>query len=291
MSGNQDARQQALMIEQMRMSMSALCDALSVTSVVTSGDPSTNALDIDITSATALAVVSVEGSINGSLMIALLDGASPDITTSEALVIALDDAIDAMSQVLDSVIGPPAPASGAPTIPADINVPLLVDGAVVGSVLLFLAEPAAAEEPVAVPEAAPAAAPAAPAAPAAAPVAAPAAPVAAPAAAPVAAPVAAPAAPAAAPVAALAAAPVAPVIPKQIDALSSVQMEVTIEVGRTFLPIGQLLQLQPGEIVELDREVGTPLDMYINGTLLAHGEIVVIDDQFGFRVTSVVSAG
>jgi flagellar motor switch protein FliN/FliY len=68
-------------------------------------------------------------------------------------------------------------------------------------------------------------------------------------------------------------------------------MEVTIEVGRTFLPIGQLLQLQPGEIVELDREVGTPLDMYINGTLLAHGEIVVIDDQFGFRVTSVVSAG
>ena len=293
MSGNQDARQQALMIEQMRMSMSALCDALSVTSVVTSGDPSTTALDIDITSATALAVVSVEGSINGSLMIALLDGASPDITTSEALVVALDDAIDAMSQVLDSVIGPPAPASGAPTIPADINVPLLVDGAVVGSVLLFLAEPAAAEEPVAVPEAAPAAAPAAPAAPAASaaePVAAPAAPVAAPVAAPAAAPVAAPAAPAAAPVAALAAAPVAPVIPKQIDALSSVQMEVTIEVGRTFLPIGQLLQLQPGEIVELDREVGTPLDMYINGTLLAHGEIVVIDDQFGFRVTSVVSA-
>ena len=281
MSGNLDARQQALMIEQMRMSMSALCDALSVTSVVTSGDPSTTALDIDITSAAAMAVVSVEGSINGSLMIALLDGASPDITTSEALVVALDDAIDAMSQVLDSVIGPPAPASGAPTIPADINVPLLVDGAVVGSVLLFLAEPAAAEEPVAVPEAVPAAAPAAE------PLAAPAAPAAAPVAAPAAEPVAAPAAPAAA----LVAAPVAPVIPKQIDALSNVQMEVTIEVGRTFLPIGQLLQLQPGEIVELDREVGTPLDMYINGTLLAHGEIVVIDDQFGFRVTSVVSAG
>jgi flagellar motor switch protein FliN/FliY len=68
-------------------------------------------------------------------------------------------------------------------------------------------------------------------------------------------------------------------------------MEITIEVGRTFLPIGQLLQLQPGQIVELDREVGTPLDMYINGTLLARGEIVVVDDQFGFRVTSVVAAG
>ena len=79
--------------------------------------------------------------------------------------------------------------------------------------------------------------------------------------------------------------------PKQIDALANVQMEVTIEVGRTLLPIGQLLQLQPGQIVELDREVGTPLDMYINGTLLARGEIVVVDDQFGFRVTSVVAAG
>ena len=77
---------------------------------------------------------------------------------------------------------------------------------------------------------------------------------------------------------------------KQMDALAGVQMEITIEVGRTSLPIGQLLQLQPGQIVELDREVGSPLDMFINGTLLAHGEIVVVDDLFGFRVTSVVTA-
>ena len=76
---------------------------------------------------------------------------------------------------------------------------------------------------------------------------------------------------------------------KQMDALAGVQMEITIEVGRTSLPIGQLLQLQPGQIVELDREVGSPLDMFINGTLLAHGEIVVVDDLFGFRVTSVVT--
>ena len=76
---------------------------------------------------------------------------------------------------------------------------------------------------------------------------------------------------------------------KQMDALAGVQMEITIEVGRTSLPIGQLLQLQPGQIVELDREVGSPLDMFINGTLLARGEIVVVDDQFGFRVTSVVT--
>ena len=169
---------------------------------------------------------------------------------------------------MDSEIGAPAPASGAPTIAPDVSVPLLVDGAVVGAVLLFLApatEAAAPAEPApAEPEAA--AAPAAPA-PAAAP---------------------APPAPAAAP------AQTAPAFnplstPKQMDALAGVQMEVTIEVGRTSLPIGQLLQLQPGQIVELDREVGSPLDMFINGTLLARGEIVVVDDQFGFRVTSVVT--
>ena len=78
-------------------------------------------------------------------------------------------------------------------------------------------------------------------------------------------------------------------VPKQIDALAGVQMEVTIEIGRTRLPVGELLQLQPGQVLELDREVGSPLDMYINGTLLARGEIVVLEDHFGFRVTAVVS--
>jgi flagellar motor switch protein FliN/FliY len=65
-------------------------------------------------------------------------------------------------------------------------------------------------------------------------------------------------------------------------------MEVTIEIGRTRLPVGELLRLQPGQVLALDREVGSPLDMFINGTLLARGEIVIVDDQFGFRVTSVV---
>jgi flagellar motor switch protein FliN/FliY len=265
--GNNEG-QLALIMEQMRMSMSGLCDALSVTSVVASGEPSLTPLDIEITSTTSLAVVSVEGSINGNLMVALLEGASPDITTSEGLVEELGAAIDAMSQVMDSEIGAPAPASGAPTIAPDVSVPLLVDGAVVGAVLLFLApateaaapaEPAPAEPEAAAP--APAPAPPAPA----------------------------PAAPA--PPAPAQAAPVFNPLstPKQMDALAGVQMEVTIEVGRTSLPIGQLLQLQPGQIVELDREVGSPLDMFINGTLLARGEIVVVDDQFGFRVTSVVT--
>lgn len=267
--GNNEG-QMVLIMEQMRMAMSGLCDALSVTSVVSSGDPSLEPLDIVITSSASLAVVSVEGSINGNLMVALLEGASPDITTSEGLVEEFASAIDAMSQVLDSEIGAPSPASGAPTVAPDVSVPLLVDGAVVGAVLLFLAPasetaPAEPDEP-AEPAAAEPAAPAAPAAPA------------------PAAPTAAPAAPAAPPAVFGGMGTI-----KQMDALAGVMMEVTIEVGRTSLPIGQLLQLQPGQIVELDREVGSPLDMFINGTLLAHGEIVVVDDQFGFRITSVVT--
>ena len=258
--GNNEG-QLALIMEQMRMSMSGLCDALSVTSVVASGEPSLTPLDIEITSTTSLAVVSVEGSINGNLMVALLEGASPDITTSEGLVEELESAMDSMSQVMDSEIGAPAPASGAPTIAPDVSVPLLVDGAVVGAVLLFVAPATEAAAP-----AEPAPAEPAPAEPEA-------------------------AAPAAAPPAPAQAAPTFNPLstPKQMDALAGVQMEVTIEVGRTSLPIGQLLQLQPGQIVELDREVGSPLDMFINGTLLARGEIVVVDDQFGFRVTSVVT--
>ena len=255
-AGNNESRM-ALIMEQMHMSMSGLCDALSVTSVVSAGDPSMDPLDIAITSTSSLAVVSVEGTINGNLMVALLEGASPDITTSEGLVEEFDTAVDAMSQVMDSEIGTPVPASGAPTIAPDVSVPLLVDGALVGAALLFLAP---AEDPVEEPATAPT-----------------------PAAAPATAPT-----PAAAPATAPAAFSSMGTM-KQMDALAGVQMEITIEVGRTSLPIGQLLQLQPGQIVELDREVGSPLDMFINGTLLAHGEIVVVDDLFGFRVTSVVT--
>ena len=245
-AGNNESRM-ALIMEQMHMSMSGLCDALSVTSVVSAGDPSMDPLDIAITPTSSLAVVSVEGTINGNLMVALLEGASPDITTSEGLVEEFDTAVDAMSQVMDSEIGTPVPASGAPTIAPDVSVPLLVDGALVGAALLFLAP---AEDPVEEPATAPT--------------------------------------PAAAPATAPAAFSSMGTM-KQMDALAGVQMEITIEVGRTSLPIGQLLQLQPGQIVELDREVGSPLDMFINGTLLAHGEIVVVDDLFGFRVTSVVT--
>ena len=272
MSVGPDDAQRALIIERVRMSMPALCDALSITSVVTSGEPSTAPLDIALESAVAMAVASMEGSVNGSMMIALLPGASAEITDSETLATELGGALDAISEVLDSEIDTPAAASGVPTITPDVSVPLLSGNAIIGGVLLFLApsEDAQPAEPAADPEpasAAPAEAAPEPAAPA------PAAP--APAAPAPAAP--APAAPAA-----------APVTPRPLDALAGVEMEVTIEIGRTRLPVGELLRLQPGQVLALDREVGSPLDMFINGTLLARGEIVIVDDQFGFRVTSVV---
>ena len=66
-------------------------------------------------------------------------------------------------------------------------------------------------------------------------------------------------------------------------------MEVTVEIGRTRLPIGELLALTPGQVIELDRPAGALVDLYINGTMLAKGEIVVIDEEYGFRVTEIVS--
>ena len=274
MADGYDDSQIERMREQVRMSMGAVCDALSVTSVMSHGDPVAGTLDLNLEASVAMAVLGTSGSIDSNMMVTLLDGASPDITDSETLVTQLEDAIDAMGQVLDSEIAAPSAASGHPTIAADISVPLIVDDATVGAVMVFLApretsdqvgaEPTAEEavksEPIE--QETPAAAQSAPA---------PSAP--------------APSAPA--PSAPAAAAPIS--VPKQIDALAGVQMEVTIEIGRTRLPVGELLQLQPGQVLELDREVGSPLDMYINGTLLARGEIVVLEDHFGFRVTAVVS--
>ena len=276
MADGYDDSQIERMREQVRMSMGAMCDALSVTSVMSHGDPVAGTLDLNLESSVAMAVLGTSGSIDSNMMVTLLDGASPDITDSETLVTQLEDAIDAMGQVLDSEIAAPSAASGHPTIAADISVPLMVDDATVGAVMVFLAPRETSGQAAAEPTAEQAvnseptqgeSAPSAPAPSAPAP--------------------SAPAPSAPAPSAPAAAAPIS--APKQIDALAGVQMEVTIEIGRTRLPVGELLQLQPGQVLELDREVGSPLDMYINGTLLARGEIVVLEDHFGFRVTAVVS--
>ncbi len=70
--------------------------------------------------------------------------------------------------------------------------------------------------------------------------------------------------------------------------LRDVPVEVTVEMGRTKMTVGETLELRPGSIVPLDRMAGEPVDLLINGTPIARGEVVVIDEQFGLRITDVV---
>ncbi len=74
-----------------------------------------------------------------------------------------------------------------------------------------------------------------------------------------------------------------------IDMLRDVEMEVTCELGRTKMTVRQLLALAPGDVVELDRLAGAPADLLVNGTLLARGEVVVVDEAFGVRITEIVT--
>jgi flagellar motor switch protein FliN/FliY len=76
----------------------------------------------------------------------------------------------------------------------------------------------------------------------------------------------------------------------RLDQLTHVEMEVTVEIGRTRMTVGSLLGLAPGQVVELDRAAGAPVDLFVNGTLLARGEVVVVDEDFGFRVTEIVTS-
>ena len=74
-----------------------------------------------------------------------------------------------------------------------------------------------------------------------------------------------------------------------IDVILDVPVTLSMEVGRTRIPIRNLLQLNQGSVVELDRAAGEPLDVFVNGTLVAHGEVVVVNDKFGIRLTDVIS--
>jgi flagellar motor switch protein FliN/FliY len=71
--------------------------------------------------------------------------------------------------------------------------------------------------------------------------------------------------------------------------IADVELEVSAELGSTRLPMAELLALQPGSIVELDRPQGAPVDVLVNGTLIARGEVIVVDDAYAVRVTEVVS--
>lgn len=74
-----------------------------------------------------------------------------------------------------------------------------------------------------------------------------------------------------------------------LEVVLDVPVTLSMEVGRAKLPIRNLLQLNQGSVVELDRAAGEALDVYVNGTLIAHGEVVVVNEKFGIRLTDVIS--
>jgi len=76
-----------------------------------------------------------------------------------------------------------------------------------------------------------------------------------------------------------------------LDLLHDVEMEVSAELGRTRMSVRELLSLSPGAVVELDRAAGSPADLLVNGRLIARGEVVVIDENFGLRITEIIVPG
>ncbi len=70
--------------------------------------------------------------------------------------------------------------------------------------------------------------------------------------------------------------------------LSDVLMELSVEIGRTRMTVGEMLQLRAGSIVTLERLAGDPVDLLVNGTPIARGEVVIVDEEFGLRVTEIV---
>lgn len=73
------------------------------------------------------------------------------------------------------------------------------------------------------------------------------------------------------------------------DLIQDVPLEIGVEVGRAKRTIRDILALSSGSIIELDKQAGDPVDIIVNGRLLAHGEVVVIDENFGVRITEIVS--
>jgi flagellar motor switch protein FliN len=76
---------------------------------------------------------------------------------------------------------------------------------------------------------------------------------------------------------------------RNLDVILDIPVTISMEIGRSKVPIRSLLQLNQGSVVELDRLAGEPLDVMVNGTLIAHGEVVVVNERYGIRFTDVVS--
>jgi flagellar motor switch protein FliN/FliY len=74
-----------------------------------------------------------------------------------------------------------------------------------------------------------------------------------------------------------------------INMLMDVNLQFTVELGRTQMPVKHVLELQKGSVVELDRVAGEPVDVFVNEHLMARGEVVVVDDKFGVRITELIA--
>lgn len=78
------------------------------------------------------------------------------------------------------------------------------------------------------------------------------------------------------------------IAPENIDLIMDVPLEVTVELGRTSKSIKEILDFSPGTIIELDKLAGEPVDVLVNGKFVAKGEVVVIEESFGIRVTEII---
>jgi flagellar motor switch protein FliN/FliY len=74
----------------------------------------------------------------------------------------------------------------------------------------------------------------------------------------------------------------------KLGRINNVEMALTVEIGRTRMSVRDVLALEPGAVVELDRSAGAPADVLLNGRLIAHGEIVVIDQDYAVRITQIL---
>jgi flagellar motor switch protein FliN/FliY len=75
---------------------------------------------------------------------------------------------------------------------------------------------------------------------------------------------------------------------RDLKVLADVSMTVTVELGRTNVRVRDLLSLTQGSVVELDQAAGSPVDILVNGTVIARGDVVVVDDELGVRITEIV---
>jgi flagellar motor switch protein FliN/FliY len=75
-----------------------------------------------------------------------------------------------------------------------------------------------------------------------------------------------------------------------MDLLMDVSLRVSVELGRTRMQLSQILELQHGSVIELDRLAGDPVDIFVNDCMVARGEVVIVDDKFGVRITEMISS-